>query len=310
VTKGDVQGLTRVLGELQQVHRELLEQRYVRRADGVERVVEALRRLGEVGSPAGIIGRSAEALGASSTFDLVLVSSLIGDRIRPQALWRREAQEAAAGQLAELERRSPVLRYPLVEAEVAQRHAPELVSVSTSGRRAARQFAEVLGWTSYAVADIRLEGTTVGFVHAARGAATPRDDLDLELIALYATGLGQVFERAVLREQVHRQRAQLQAAAQWINGHMLELSDRVTPSRPLAPARDPGELADLLTPRELDVLRLVARGQSNSVIAAALMIGEGTVKYHVKNILRKLQARSRAEAVSRYMRLYGAGGAP
>jgi two-component system nitrate/nitrite response regulator NarL len=53
---------------------------------------------------------------------------------------------------------------------------------------------------------------------------------------------------------------------------------------------------DELTPRELDVLEHVAKGMSNKVIANALNITEGTVKLHVKAILRKLGMRSRVEA--------------
>jgi DNA-binding NarL/FixJ family response regulator len=60
--------------------------------------------------------------------------------------------------------------------------------------------------------------------------------------------------------------------------------------------------AEALTPRELDVLRLLAKGQSNLEIARALVVREGTIKYHVKNILRKLGATSRADAVARYAR--------
>ena len=59
---------------------------------------------------------------------------------------------------------------------------------------------------------------------------------------------------------------------------------------------------DALTPRELDVLRLLARGQTNLQIAHQLVVREGTIKYHVKNILRKMGATSRADAVSRYAR--------
>jgi DNA-binding CsgD family transcriptional regulator len=57
-----------------------------------------------------------------------------------------------------------------------------------------------------------------------------------------------------------------------------------------------------LTPRELDVLRLVARGLGNKEIAAALDLSTHTVKYHLAAVLAKLGVRSRTEAVSRGIR--------
>jgi two-component system, NarL family, response regulator len=55
---------------------------------------------------------------------------------------------------------------------------------------------------------------------------------------------------------------------------------------------------DALSPREIDVLRLIAAGNSNKLIADHLSIGEATVKSHVTNILSKLGANDRAHAVT------------
>lgn len=56
------------------------------------------------------------------------------------------------------------------------------------------------------------------------------------------------------------------------------------------------ELEELLTPREFEILQHLAEGQSNKVIARELGISDGTVKLHVKSILRKLNVHSRVEA--------------
>jgi len=71
------------------------------------------------------------------------------------------------------------------------------------------------------------------------------------------------------------------------------LIERFAGSRAIQPS--PG--LDELTPRELEVLRMVARGLSNAEIASGLIVSEHTVKTHIAHILRKLDLRDRVQAV-------------
>lgn len=70
------------------------------------------------------------------------------------------------------------------------------------------------------------------------------------------------------------------------------LIERFTSAPPAVPAA-----VDELTPRELEVLQLVARAMTNAEIAAHLFVGETTVKTHVARILMKLGLRDRVQAV-------------
>ncbi|ADB50894.1 response regulator transcription factor [Conexibacter woesei] len=67
--------------------------------------------------------------------------------------------------------------------------------------------------------------------------------------------------------------------------------------RLVAPAAREGTRLELLTEREHDVLRLMARGATNAEIAATLFVAEATVKTHVGSIFSKLDVRDRAAAI-------------
>jgi DNA-binding CsgD family transcriptional regulator len=70
-----------------------------------------------------------------------------------------------------------------------------------------------------------------------------------------------------------------------------------------------GNLRDILTPREIEVAYLLVEGLTNRQIAERMILSPETIKASVARILRKLDASNRAQAVSRFLQLAGAGSA-
>jgi DNA-binding NarL/FixJ family response regulator len=94
-------------------------------------------------------------------------------------------------------------------------------------------------------------------------------------------------ERAI--RALHDGRTHLDAAVQE------RLVAAVTSPRPAASR--PEDPPDDLTPREIEVLQLIAAGRSNAEIAEALVVSAATVKTHVNRVFHKTGARDRAQAV-------------
>jgi len=67
-------------------------------------------------------------------------------------------------------------------------------------------------------------------------------------------------------------------------------------ARAIQPSKTSQNPLSQLTPREIDILKALAKGKSNKAIAVELSITEATVKVHVKNLLRKLKLKTRVEA--------------
>jgi DNA-binding NarL/FixJ family response regulator len=159
-------------------------------------------------------------------------------------------------------------------------------------------------WHGYVVAPIVLAGRTVGFLQGDRSG--PLRPVDREALVRFADAFAAIFERAVLLRRLRTQRRELRQIAAWADARSVELSDgaidlahdRQAPE----PDRRPPGRDDLLTAREGDVLEHMVKGESNADIARALVVSEGTVKFHVKNILRKMNVSNRAEATSHYLR--------
>jgi DNA-binding NarL/FixJ family response regulator len=116
--------------------------------------------------------------------------------------------------------------------------------------------------------------------------------------ALLAGACGYVLKDAPIEQIVEG----IRAAAR---GESL-ISPRIA-TRLVRRVREPGKIdrqatTDVLTPRELEVLELVARGLDNSEIAQALYLSQHTVKNHVSTILNKLQVENRIQAAVRAVR--------
>ncbi len=93
---------------------------------------------------------------------------------------------------------------------------------------------------------------------------------------------------------VHRGESHLDAGvARKVMDEFRRLSSAEEPVDAVAPADD--VVVERLTPREMDVLTLLAEGKTNREIAEALVLSEGTVKNHVSKIMGKLHANDRAQ---------------
>lgn len=93
----------------------------------------------------------------------------------------------------------------------------------------------------------------------------------------------------------------LEQLKQAMSGHQVISASVAAHLQILQEGQDEQEWISNLTPRELQILQQLAEGKSNRVIAEQLHISEGTVKVHVKNLLRKADAKSRTEMAVRYL---------
>lgn len=121
-------------------------------------------------------------------------------------------------------------------------------------------------------------------------------DSDEHVVAALRAGATGFLLKSMPREQlVTAVRAAVRGDALLAPALLRRLLDDFLGRAGTAPAHVPG--IEQLTPREEEVLRLMAGGLSNAEIAARLVLGEGTVKTHVARVLAKIGVRDRVQAV-------------
>jgi LuxR family transcriptional regulator, regulator of acetate metabolism len=305
----------------QQAALERVRRRYDTRFEALTAVRQAIDELRSITSPASMLAQAPAALCGASKLDRVVLSLTEEGRMMAEAVHFTDDRSGAADVLARLRAKPIALEHPLIETELLRRRRATIVDDAQVHPRVDRRLVELMGWTSYAAAPLVVGPHVIGMLHADRGPGQRLDVLDRDVLWEFTSLLAQAYESAGLRRALRHEREQLREFLDWLGARSGELTGaplrlatmQRPPRRSASPpvtavggARDDRVVFEsLLTRRELDVLRLLADGNSNKAIAEALVISDGTVKFHVNSILRKLRVANRAEAVSRYLRLLG-----
>jgi len=303
---------------------ERVRHRYDTRFEALAAVRHAIDELRSITSPASMLEQAPAALCRASKLRRVVLSLTEDGRMVAEAAHFIDDRAGAADVVARLRAEPIALEHPLLETELLRRRRATIVDDAQVHPRVDPRLVELMGWTSYAAAPLVVGGAgpnVIGILHADRGPGQRLDVLDRDVLWEFTSLLAQAYESASLRRALRHEREQLREFLDWLGARSGELTDAplrlATMQRPPRRSASPPVVAvgggrddrvvfeGLLTRRELDVLRLLADGNSNKGIAEALVISDGTVKFHVNSILRKLRVANRAEAVSRYLRLLG-----
>jgi DNA-binding CsgD family transcriptional regulator/GAF domain-containing protein len=293
-----------------------------RQAAKVLSVRDSVARLREAGSTAELVERAA-AEAHYMGFDRILFSRI------DQGLWLPSsaytgADEAFAHTLVETGLAHPrKLTGTLLEGEMVRRGAPMVVRDPQSNPRVYTELVALTETEAYVAAPVLAWGRPIGLLHADRQAQSVLvDESDRDVLGVFAEGLGVALERNLLLDKLKAVQHACNDYARGVNAladdvtvavmESAALREGVEPSVPAVATRfqPPVEARDRdrgvsepLTRREWDVLRGLAAGKTNAQIAISLFVAQGTVKTHVKHVLRKLGAVNRTDAVAKYHRM-------
>ncbi|MDA3624067.1 LuxR C-terminal-related transcriptional regulator [Saccharopolyspora sp. WRP15-2] len=282
--------LLELLGRIRGIESEVAEARISQGRTDLRRVADALASVREARTVDDFLSRVPEA-GCRLGFDRVLVSQVENSvwKLHTMCVVRepRWAEEIVAAGKAH----PPQLDGGLVEADVVTRAQPSLVFDAQNSDRVDRNLIRVTRSASYGIAPLTVHGEVVGLLHG--DCYHQRRDLDATdqtMLSLMAEGLSHSLGRLSML-------AGLTALRDSVDQLMTHPPTAPDPMSPAAPDDNVP-----LTARETEVMELLAAGHSNRYISRHLLISESTVKSHVTHVLRKLDAASRAEAISRWLR--------
>ena len=264
------------------------------------RVGAALGRLRGAASVPALFSSATRALCERSGFARAAVFSLQGGTLVAESVYPADGNGSQPYELG------PGLR----ETEVLRRRTAILVEDVSGDPRAVGLLD---GAGSFVAAPIICQEQAVGLLYADPGAmGEPLTELDRDTLAVFAEGFGHALERCMLSARLHAHADRVLALLRSTEASVSELGNyevalgshavRVLAEKP----QNSHGLHGLLTRRELEVVAMLAEGETNARIAQRLVVSEDTVKSHVKHILRKLGVHNRSQAVSCYFQAQAA----
>ncbi|HEY2160786.1 MAG TPA: LuxR C-terminal-related transcriptional regulator, partial [Solirubrobacteraceae bacterium] len=303
-----------------ELERDLRDYDLRRRKRALTGVSTALSRLRAMTAPDELVDAACAEVVRSCGFSRAMLSRVEDSTWKPWMAHfkHREIRESDREWMASL--RIP-LRSLTLERELLEDGRPAYVVDARADPRAAPALVASTGTLSYVAAPIVPVGRVIGFLHADHYPETRAvDEVDSHILGEFARGFGRIYERAVLLERLRRDRDHVRETLRSAEAVMDNLARAELELVRHADERSSAETAtalaltgetkamdELLTPREREVIALLVTGQTNSAIAERLVISEGTVKSHVKQILRKLGAVNRSEVIARYLGMVGSG---
>jgi DNA-binding CsgD family transcriptional regulator len=303
----------RLLAEAEQTYQRIEARDGYASLDTYVRVHEGLTRLRALKTPQELIEAAPAELIRTLGVSRAMVSRVRGSLWTPDVVEMAEGVDPLADEFKQYVAETEIpLAHMLIETELVRRRIPVLVTDPKAHPRTYQPIVEASRSTSYAAAPIMPTTRVIGFFHVDRfGQELPVSPQDRDNLWVFAEHFALLYERSVLRERLELQRTKLHELLSATSHALDEISSaaitlerrepaQITTSGP-APTRSP--LGSLLTAREQEVLELMASGATNNQIARELVVSEGTVKSHVKRILRKLHVDNRAGAVARYLHL-------
>ncbi|MBJ7337572.1 LuxR C-terminal-related transcriptional regulator [Mycolicibacterium sp.] len=268
-----------------------------------------LSRLRGMPSSASLMESAGEELVLRCGFHRAVVSRVESHGWKPLILHNRDQGTSADSWFGDWINKTVPLVDTAPEAEMLSRRRPSLV-YDTSNAPVYRPLIVAAGQSrSYVVAPLVHGDDVIGFLHTDHHPLSRRvDKSDRDVLWAFADGFSHIYERMVLLERLHTQR---DSVRDLFFGAVDRIDDLCEAGAEAARSgadggADPGTAVSggpgtghvELTERETEVFDLMVTGASNNAIADKLVITEGTVKSHVKHILRKYGAVNRAQAIA------------